>query len=266
MRNLIIIFLLSSPFLVNAQKTPIMSELKQVAQLSSNIPQRVEALAFDGEKLWFALYLGKGRYATFNPATNEWKYSDLEEQHKAIRQITQPFNSAGGMVFTKNKLWLSGSYGEMFGSINLETWQVEKEFKQKLRKDLKNSQSYADMTFDGTYIWMAWHLFDFRLADSDVQKLLKIEPESGKVVENFPLPIGTRNDATHGLTWDGETLWHIKDNKLSAINSSNGKIIKQYVLKSLKRPSGLVYDGKNLWIVEFDGKLWSLPLNQSSVN
>jgi hypothetical protein len=34
----------------------------------------------------------------------------------------------------------------------------------------------------------------------------------------------------------------------------------EYKLDQLKRPSGLAYDGSALWIAEFDGKIWRLPL------
>ena len=256
----LIIVLKCLSLFANAQEAPLINELKEVSQFPAGIPQRVSAMAYDGEKLWFAIYQDRGRYATFNPKTSEWEYSDSEKHHAAIREVSQPFDSAGGMFFTGIKLWLSGSYGKSFGFINTETWKVEKVFRQMVRPDLEktNSQSYASMTFDGTNIWIAWHLFEYKLPDSEVQQLLKVEPETGKILEKYPLPIGTRPDGTHGLTFDGTKLWHIKDRKLSAINL-NGKVIAQYELKQLERPSGLAWDGTSLWIVEFNGKLWNLP-------
>ncbi len=258
---LLIFLLVTFAFSVFAQKIPLANELRQVSQLPAEIPQRVSALAYDGEKLWFSIYADKGHYATFNPQTNEWKYSDIESHHQEIQKLSSPFSSAAGMVFVGKRLWISGSYGETFGYINTDNWKVEKIFSQMVRPDLKetNSQSYADMTFDGTNIWIAWHLFHYKLPDSEVQQLLKIEPETGKVLEKYPLPVGTRPDGTHGLTFDGTRLWHIKDRRLSAIDL-NGKLMAQYIFKELKRPSGMVWAGDSLWIVEFDGKLWNLPL------
>ncbi len=255
------VVLFTFTFSAFAQKIPLIDKLKEISQLPPDIPQRITAIAYDGEKLWLAVYLDKGHYATFNPKTSEWKYSDSEMHHMAIREVSQPFNSASGMFFTDNKLWLSGSYGESFGYINTETWKVEKVFKQMVRPALKktNSQSYASMTFDGKNIWIAWHLFHYRLPNSEVQQLLKIEPETGKILEKYPLPIGNKSDGTHGLTFDGTNLWHIKDKRLSKIDSSNGKVLEIYILTELKRPSGLAWDGDSLWIVQFDGKLWSLP-------
>ncbi|HXG86342.1 MAG TPA: hypothetical protein VNI84_20150 [Pyrinomonadaceae bacterium] len=241
-----------------AQKVPVIGELKQVSQVPCIIPQRITGMAFDGEKFWFSVYLSKGHYATFDPKTEEWKYSGDEKQHRAIRQISQPFNSSHGIVFVGKTLWLGGSYGESFGSINTETWQVEKHFTQKIRPDLPGSQSYSSFAFDGTNIWAAWHGLAYSLPTSETQLLLKINPETGKVIEKYPLPAGSMPDSVHGLTFDGAKLWHIKDRKLSAIDL-NGQLTAQYELKELGRPSGLAWDGNSLWIVEFNGKVWNLP-------
>lgn len=117
------------------------------------------------------------------------------------------------------------------------------------------------MTFDGRYIWIAWHLFHYKLPDAEVQQLLKINPDDGEIIKRFSLPIGVRNDPNHGLTYDGETLWHIKGKKLSKINL-NGTVTAQFTLKDIKSPSGLAWDGNSLWISESEGKLWKLPFKQ----
>lgn len=258
---LIVIFLVFSQ-ISQARNIPLLRELRQVSQIPADIPQRVNGLAFDGEKFWTSVYVDNGHYATFNPQTQEWSYSDSEKHHLAIRQISQPHNSSGGMVFVGNKLWLSGSYGKSFGSINTENWEVDKVFEQIVRPDLEktNSQHYSSMTFDGENIWIAWHLCDYKLPDSEVQQLLKINPKNGEIIGKFSLPIGPKADLTHGLTFDGENLWHIKFNKLSKIDL-NGNLVSQYKLPELKRPSGLVWQDNSLWIIEFNGKLWNLPFD-----
>lgn len=257
---LFIIFLLGFSQIAQAQNIPLLSELKQVSQIPADIPQRVNGLAFDGEKFWTSVYLDNGHYATFNQQTQEWKYSDSAIHHSAIRKISQPFSSSSGMVFVGNVLWLSGSYGKSFGLINTEKWEVENVFEKMVRPDLEktNSQHYSSMTFDGKNIWIAWHLFDYKLPDSEVQQLLKINPQTGEIIEKFPLPIGPKADGTHGLTFDDENLWHIKYSKLSKIDL-RGRLLEQYELPELKRPSGLVWQDNSLWIIEFGGKLWHLP-------
>lgn len=254
---------------VYSQKAPVIEELKQVSQVPDGIPQRISGMTFDGEKLWFSVYHGKGRYATFDSVKAEWKYSDNEKHHQAIRKIIQPFSSSSGIVFVGKKLWLGGSYGESFGAINTENWEVEKHFTRKIRPDLPGSQSYSSFAFDGTNLWAAWHGLAYDLPVSETQLLLKIDLESGIVVEKYPLPAGSEPDITHGLTFDGEKLWHIKNRKLSAIDLS-GKMLSQFILKDVSRASGLAWDGESLWIVEFSGKLWKLPFkdqeNQSKLN
>jgi hypothetical protein len=241
-----------------AQKAPTIGELKQVSQVPDTIPQRITGMAFDGEKFWFPVYLSNGHYASYNPKTEEWKYSDDEKHHRAIHRISQPFSSSSGIAFVGKTLWLGGSYGESFGSINTETWQVEKHFAKKGRPDINGGQSYSSFAFDGTNIWAAWHASDCKLPTSEAQLLLKINLETGEVIGKYPLPAGSAPDSVHGLTFDGTKLWHIKDGKLSAIDLK-GKVLSQFILKDLDRPSGLAWDGESLWIVEFSGKLWKLP-------
>lgn len=261
MRKLIItaisIFVFVS--LVNAQRQPLIAGLTLVSQLPSDIPQRITGMAFDGEKLWFSVYLSRGHYATFESQTGQWTYSDNETQHAAISKISQPFTSVSGIAFNGRTMWLGGSYGASLGSIDLDSWNVERSFSGRLRPEFENSQSYSGLAHDGTNLWAAWHMCEYRLLAGESQALLKINQDTGQILARYDLPAGSRADSLHGLTFDGQTLWHIKDRKLSAI-SLEGKILVQYELKALRRPSGLAWDGQSLWIVEFDGKLWKMPL------
>jgi hypothetical protein len=249
-------------------RQPSVGRLEQVTQLPAELPQRVMGLAYDGENLWASIYLGRGHYATFNPATAVWKVSDSDQQHSAIKLVAGAFESPGALCFANNRLWVGGSYGESFGSIDLQTWQVVKLIKGKYREDTA-SQSYSSMACDGSNVWIAWHWFKYKLPVSETELLLKVDPETGKVINQYPLPTrnqdgkcsGSRNDGTHGLTWDGVQLWHIKDNMLTALDPSNGTVTAYFELNQLKRPSGLAWDGNALWISEFDGKIWRLPFD-----
>lgn len=236
---------------------PNIGELKLVTQLPSELPQRISSVAFDGKNIWVAIYLGRGQYATLDPLTLNWKISDSDQHRKAIRGVAGAFESPGGICFVKDKLWIAGSYGESFGYIDTRDWKVIKLFKGKYRDD-SASQSYAGMAYDGHHIWVAWHWFKYNLFTSQTQLLLKIEPETGKVIGEYPLPAGTPNDGTHGLTWDGTQLWHMKDRKLSSIDPHTGVVTAQYSLEQIKRASGLAWDGQALWIAEFNGKIWRL--------
>ena len=256
---LIAIFLLCQATFARIQSgIPKIDELKLTAQLPPELPQRVSGFAYDGEKFWVLISHGAGRYATLDPATLAWKISDSEERHQIIGKISGKFESSGGVCFAGGKLWVGGSYGESFGSLDTQMWEIDQFFQGKQRDD-PASQSYAGMAYDGRHLWIAWHWFKYKLTASQTQVLLKVEPETGKVVAEYPLPAGTRPDSTHGLTWDGARLWHIKDRQLTSIDPANGAIIAYYALAQLKRPSGLAWDGEALWIAEWDGKLWRLP-------
>jgi hypothetical protein len=249
---------------VNFSRTsvPAPEKLELITQLPKEMPQRVSALVYNGEQLWAIIYHGQGRYATFDPVTYGWSASYSHEQLQAIRQVAGNFESPGGVCFANGKLWIAGSYGESFGSIDPATWRVERIFKGRQQKDQRASQSYAGMTFDGAHLWMAWHWFNYRLPTSQTQLLLKIDPQTGQVIQQFSLPPGTAIDGTHGLTWDGKQLWHVKDRLLSAIDPSNGHVTAQYTLKALRRPSGLAWDGTALWIAEFEGRIFRLPFQE----
>ena len=237
---------------------PDVGQLQLVAQLPAELPQRIAGFAYDGEKFWATVYLGRGRYATLDPWTLSWKLSDEEVPHKAIREVSGAFESPGAICFADGNLWVAGAYGESFGSIDMRDWKVGRLFKGKQRED-SASQSYSSMVHDGSHLWIAWHWFKYKLPVSRTQLLLKIEPETGIVVGEYPAPAGTRNDGTHGLAWDGTRLWHAKDSKLSAVDPTTGRVTARYSLDQIKRPSGLAWDGEALWIAEFDGKIWRLP-------
>ncbi len=232
-------------------------ELKLITTLPTELPPRISSLAYDGEKIWVAIYHGRGQYAVLDPLTLGWKVSDADEHHKAIKEVAGAFQSTGGLCFVKDKLWVAGSYGESFGWIDTQDWKVTRLFKGKYRDD-SASQSYSDIACDGTHVWIAWHWFKYKLPNEQTQLLLKIDPETGKVIGEYPLPAGTRNDGAHGLTWDGTSLWHMKDSKLSSIDPSTGIVTAEYSLDLIKRPNGLAWDGKAMWIAEFDGKIWRL--------
>ena len=267
MRTLVLLSLPVILFLqpANAQNTDALKSTtvrlvpELIARLPEELPQRVSGLAHDGEKLWMMIYMGHGSYATFNPVALKWQVADSEEHVRAIREVAGAFQSPGGVCFVDDKLWISDSYGESFGSIDLREGKVERLFKGKLRED-RASQSYASMAYDGSNLWIAWHWFNYELPRSQTQLLLKIDPNSGKLIDKLAAPPGTAPDGTHGLTWDGKKLWHIKDNRLSAIDPANGNVTAQYTVAYVNRASGLAWDGEALWIVEFQGNLWRLRL------
>jgi hypothetical protein len=242
-----------------AHSAPAVAELQLVAQLPAELPQRIEGLTYDGKKLWVSIYMGRGHYATLDPTTLLWTISRDEKQRAAIAKVSGLYNSASGFCFANGKLWVAGSYGESFGSIDTGNWQVDRVFKGKQQPFDQASQTYSSMAWDGSNLWVAWHWFRYDLPTSETQLLLKVDPETGNVVAQYPAPAGSRADMTHGLTWDGSKLWHIKDNKLSAIDTASGKVIDQYTLPEINRGTGLAWDGRVMWISEFDGKIWRLP-------
>jgi hypothetical protein len=263
-RTLLLAFLLAlfitSPS-VNAASVnlgPDFEQLKLVTQLPAEAPRRVSSIAYDGEKLWAGIYMGQGIYATLDPSSLEWRIVNEKKSREAISEVSGAFDSPGGLCFVNGKLWIGGSYGDSFGSIDPRDWKIENKFSVRQR-DGSASQSYAGLAYDGNHLWIAWHWNKYSFPVSQTQVLLKVELKSGLVIGEYPLPPGQPADSTHGLTFDGSLLWHAKGNKLASIDPSTGQVVAAYTLSQIKRVSGLAWDDKALWISEFDGKIWRLP-------
>ena len=241
-----------------ATPQPNLSKLRQIAK-----PVSISGLAFDGKNVWGMHYHGRGRYSLLDVNNFGWSPTDTKEQHSAIRQAAGAYGSPGGACYAEDELWIAGSYGESIACIDTTTWKVTRSFRGKQR-DQKGSQSYSGIAHDGTHLWVAWHWNNYDLPESETQLLLKMDPETGKVLDQFPLPAGEPTDGVHGLTWNGARLWHVKDTTLSTINPTTGRVVNQYELKSLSRPSGLVWTEDSLVIAEFSGKVWKLPFDNKA--
>jgi glutamine cyclotransferase len=93
--------------------------------------------------------------------------------------------------------------------------------------------SDAGTAFDGRYL--------YQLAE---QRILKIEPESGRVVKSLAAP-GKGRDS--GLTWAEGTLWvgQYQDRKIHQIDANTGEVLR--TLESNRFVTGVS------WV---DGELW----------
>src|ERR1051325_10496851 len=155
---------------------PDLSSLIYVTQLPPELPRRVNALGYDGEKLWALIYMDKGSYATLDPSTSEWTINHDPEHQRVIAEIAGSFGSPGGVYFDKNTMWIAGAYGDSFGAIDTNSWKIQKQFQGKYRGDDWASQSYSDIAYDGSSLWVVWHLFRYNIPVSQTQLLLKIDP------------------------------------------------------------------------------------------
>lgn len=237
----------------DANSRPNLDKLQEIVRSPS-----ITGLASHGKEIWGFIYHGQGRYALLDRDNQSWRLSEPDERHAAIREAAGAFGSPGGACFDGDLLWIAGSYGDSIAYIDTKTWRVVRSFRGKQRDD-RASQSYSGIAFDGDHLWVAWHWFNYSRPVSETQLLLELNPETGEVVASYPLPPGTPNDGTHGLTWDGATLWHVKDTTLSGINPADGTVAAQYTIAGVNRPSGLTWTDGGLVIAEFSGKVWWLP-------
>lgn len=216
-------------------------------------PESIFGMAFDGKEFWVAPNSLRNGIVKFNPATSEWRRELFET--KVFNPASPNFGRPGGICFVDGKLWIGDSYGEAFGLFDPVNNGFERLFRGRL-KESPVSQSFSAFAFDGTSLWAAWHWYNYSLPTTETQCLLKINPETGAILAEFPLPAGRPNDGSHGLAWDGKRLWHIKGNVLSAIDPSDGRVSKKFIFDGIKRGMALAWAEGALWIAEFDGKLW----------
>ncbi|MFL6466419.1 MAG: hypothetical protein ACJ72Z_00525 [Pyrinomonadaceae bacterium] len=250
---------------VDAQKIADLDQIKQVSQLPADVPQRANAIAFDGEKFWVPLYVDRGRIVTFDPKTETWDTKQDPKFAAAANRIFGKTLSPGGITFVDGKMWVANTYGDSFGWIDVDDPSTNMRYDKVIRPEWTNSQSYTDLTFDGTSIWASWLAGDYYGIDpSKTQLLLEINPKSGEVVSTFQIRFGGLADMAHGLAWDGENFWYGFQNSLRALDRQ-GKALAKYSIKGISRISGLAWDGEALWIIEFNGKLWRLPLKGPSL-
>ncbi len=95
------------------------------------------------------------------------------------------------------------------------------------------------LTFDGKNLW---------LADSFTDKIYKIDPESGKIINSFDSP----GYQPEGLAWDGKNLWHIDagEKYMYRLDPETGEALS--VLESnSSNPRDLAWDGEYIWIADY---------------
>ena len=237
--------------------TPNLREVKLVAQLPKELPQEIIGLAYDGEQLWATIFHGRGAYAKLDPASLTWTVDKDPEHHRIIESVNG-IGGPAGVCFADGMMWIGGAFGESFGPIDPQNWTTGRVIKRKQRTGT-GTQIYSSLAWDGNNLWIAWHWIDYKQPLEQTQRLLKVDPLTGNVIADFPVPPGNPNDLTHALTFDGTNLWHMKDQRLSAIDPATGKVTAVYIVPEICRASGLAWIKDTLWISEFNGKIWRLP-------
>lgn len=219
----------------------------------------INGISTDGDDLYALHYTGESKLLKFDFNSSSWEYVDNHKLNQAINRISGAYQSPGGLSMNGDTLWISDSYGSSYGAILKSTNEEIYRHRIKLRNQ-SASQLYAGIEYNYPYVYMAYHTLKAE-DENDHQTLLKFDTRTKELVSQSTLLSDSHQyDGVHGLTISDNVMWHVRRNRLSLINPEIGSIIKTYALQGIYRPSGITYLDSTLYIVSFDGDLFSLPL------
>ncbi|PKP52840.1 MAG: hypothetical protein CVT92_07120 [Bacteroidetes bacterium HGW-Bacteroidetes-1] len=193
------------------------------------IPGKASGLAWDGTYIYFGIYGANGSNVhSFNPATGT---SQLLFTNPTV-------GDSYGMTFDGQNLWIidRGSTGNSYAlQLSLEG-NVVSQFTLP-------QQYMSGIAFDDGDFWVSSYY-------PDPGVIYKVS-NTGTVLEQFAPPM----TQTWDLAKHDETLWIVDYNGNMIFRvDEQGTMLESYPSVS-QRPSGIVYDGNYLWVV--DGALGS---------
>jgi hypothetical protein len=240
-------------------------------------------IAFDGANIWVTNFISSGTVTKLNAATGAivGNYSVMPFPTRIA------FDGTSVWVASKNSRFVTklnvsdgslvGSYdvgGNVYGGLVFDGVNMWVSTLSSVVKLLASSGvslgtyavSSTSGAFDGTNIWL--QLFAAPNATSGSVKILKAS--DGTPVGN---PIGTGVPAmdSNGIAFDGSSIWITNTGyngktigKLRAFNLNAtyfmGESLGAYNLASIGTPSGVAFDGANIWVA-----VTSLSTNSGTV-
>ena len=119
----------------------------------------------------------------------------------------------------------------------------EDETRRVVKKIGENLMFGWSLAWDGEYLW--------RFTSAGGGDLIKVNPETGKIVAQFPNP-GIAQD--RGIAFDGQHLW-INDFtalKVFEVDPANGEVISSFDIPEMgSGSSGIAWDGQYLYLVDW---------------
>lgn len=197
-------------------------------------------LAWDGQRLWVADF------------TTEMLYQLDPQTGAVLKTLEAPGTDELPIALTwdGSALWVAtlGELEDKLYRVNPNNGQVWKSL--AVPAEVSAMGTVDGLGWDGSALW---------LADGTEQKLYKLAPSSGDVLEQFAL-----NFAPAGLAWDGQSFWISSQDSqhLWRFDPSRGPAQQELELpESLAIPDALAWDGEALWVVDLAfQKLYRLKL------
>ncbi|MDH5695860.1 MAG: right-handed parallel beta-helix repeat-containing protein [Dehalococcoidia bacterium] len=125
----------------------------------------------------------------------------------------------------------------------------EDETRRVVKKICGEKEGFSECGFGWSLAWDGRYLWRTRHAGSG--DLVKVDPESGKVVASFENP-GIAQD--RGLAFDGKSLWvnDFSALKVFEIDPETGRILSSFKIPEMgSGSSGIAWDGQYLYLVDW---------------
>lgn len=193
-------------------------------------------LAWDGSHLW--VVDGETKLAhQVDPATGE-----------SVKQLELAIERPDGAAWDGTNLWVLDAGSSRILRLDPETGE-ETGSTQIAKPDLESEWSYAGLTWDGRYLWVA-------INAGWCSKIKCIDPTSGEVVREFFPQCNPR-----GLASDGTHLWTIAYNGKESPSKVSQRLISEkgeeigqsheFILDlQVSEPTDLAYGDSMLWVAD----------------
>jgi hypothetical protein len=143
-----------------------------------------------------------------------------------------PLEKPTGIAFDGENLWISSANEGAIYKIEPSTGVILSSLETNLK-------SPWGMAWDGSLLWVT---------DFDTMRIYGVDTITSKIVSSIATPDGTPT----GLTWDGDlVLADFEAHKIFHLDPMSGAIIGEFTVPSPGyNPSGLAWDGENLWVAD----------------
>ena len=184
----------------------------------------------DGDDLWMA---GNPVEAPYGPGVTIWRFSTVTGDLTALIEL----DGYPRISVIAGHLWV-GDSGKLW-KVDLATGEVVR----RIALPSIGLNMTFDFAFDGNHIWLTTHL---------EPEVLKIDPNSGEIVETFLVnDSGTfaASDGTYVYVSNQASATSLLSATVSRIEIATGELS---LIDGFLQPMRMLFDGTYLWVLDYD--------------